>query len=721
MDDGVMGQMLHRICPHRAYVMSHPISPPTVTTSGTDDLPAYVSNGFIGLRVLDLPLLPGVVMVSGFAGLHSEMEIEAAAEAPYPVAGDLVLNGVRLTEQPHQAEFIDQRYDFSNGELTTRFRFMDGGATATVEVLTFCSRERPTLVLQEVAVEVDRAADVELRALVDTTRIQGRMASRHAQTPGKDAEEVDGSLEWEALGGRSTVGVAYVTELLGDAEATREIAKWGIDSDLATDYKFRAYAGRRYRLRQIAAVVPSVVHHDPDHQALRLVGRAKDAGWDRLRDENRAQWDDLWRGRVLIDAEDGRWQELADAAFFYLNTSVHPSAPASTSMYGLAKWNNYHYYYGHVMWDIEFFGVPPLFFAQPDAARSLLEYRSQTIDAARSNAKLNGRKGLQFPWESGSVYGEESSPGVGRASWHEDHASLDVAWAFAQYAHATGDRRFLAEDASRVLYGVADWATSRITKTRHGYAWNETMGIAERERPSDNEAFTIMIAKVVLGEAIACAERLGHTVPERWRDVRGGLAPRQSRHTGGVMSHDGFHPLEEKGATPGPLAGIFPVWFDLDPAVEQATLRYFLDLAPAYVGSPMLSPLYGVWAAWAGDRRLSARLLDEGYAQLIGPRFTQTLEQHPGKFPENPPSGPFFANIGGFLMGLMHGFPGLRLTADPPATWPARPVTLPAGWRSIEIERAWIHGRPARIVAPHGAERAEIIQGGRSRRVSKAA
>jgi protein-glucosylgalactosylhydroxylysine glucosidase len=172
--------------------------------------------------------------------------------------------------------------------------------------------------------------------------------------------------------------------------------------------------------------------------------------------------------------------------------------------------------------------------------------------------------------------------------------------------------------------------------------------------------------------------------------------------------HDAYRPDEEKGSTPGPLAGLFPLWYPFEPDKERATLDYYLKLAPDYIGSPMLSPFYGVWAAWAGDRALSARLLDEGYAQLIGPRYLQTLEMSPAKFPETPPSGPFFANLGGFLMGLALGFPGIRIGDGPPESWPARPVVLPAGWRSIEVERAWIRTRPARIVARHGDERARI-------------
>ena len=695
--------------------MSTPLSPPPVTSGARADLPAYLSNGVVGLRVLDVPLLPGVVLVSGFTGLDPLVEVEAGAEAPYPLAGDIGLGKVWLTSSPHQAEFVDQRYDFSNGELTTRFRFRAGSTTAHVEVLTFCSQKQPTLVLQEITVQVDTAVELSIRAMVDISRLPGRVARRTPGAPGRHTEKPDGSLAWESLGGMSRCGVAYVTEFLGDEEAEPQILNWGIESSLATQVTMHARPGKHYRLRQITSIVPSKLHKDPDREAARLACRGAADGFDALRDENRVEWNELWKGRVLIDADDQRWQQLADAAFFYLNSSVHPSAPASTSIYGLAKWHDYHYYYGHVMWDIESFSVPALLLAQPDAARTLLEYRVETIPAARRNAKLFGRRGLQFPWESGPLDGEESSPGVGHASWYEDHVSLDIAWAFAQYAHVTGDERFLRDQAAPVLVGVADWIASRVARRGGRFEIRQTMGIAERKEPADNDAFTIMSAKQVLREAITCAERLGVAVPQAWRDVLAGLEPPRHTRTGVILSHDGFHPNEEKGSTPGPLAGLYPLWYDIEPDVAKGTLDYYLALADGYVGSPMLSALYGVWAAWAGDRRLAARLYEQGYAELIGDRFLQTLEQSPTRYPEKPPSGPFFANLSGFLMGLMYGLPGIRLGPGDPESWPSRPVILPQGWRSIEIERAWVRMQPARIIARHGAERAILDTAGKRR------
>jgi hypothetical protein len=38
-------------------------------------------------------------------------------------------------------------------------------------------------------------------------------------------------------------------------------------------------------------------------------------------------------------------------------------------------------------------------------------------------------------------------------------------------------------------------------------------------------------------------------------------------------------------------------------------------------------------------------------------------------------------------------------------------VILPAGWKSIEVERLWVRGRPARLVATHGATRARLELG----------
>jgi hypothetical protein len=176
-----------------------------------------------------------------------------------------------------------------------------------------------------------------------------------------------------------------------------------------------------------------------------------------------------------------------------------------------------------------------------------------------------------------------------------------------------------------------------------------------------------------------------------------------------IISHDNYRTNEEKGATPDPLMGLFPFGFRADREAEAATLALYLGMAQDYIGSPMLSALYGVWAARAGDRDLAIKLLDDGYGRFCAGRFLQTLEYRSDRFPEQPRAGPFFANIGGFLTGLLFGFTGVEPGPDDVEAWPRRPVVLPAGWTAIEVDRLWIRGRAWKLRAGHGDERATLV------------
>ena len=146
----------------------------------------------------------------------------------------------------------------------------------------------------------------------------------------------------------------------------------------------------------------------------------------------------------------------------------------------------------------------------------------------------------------------------------------------------------------------------------------------------------------------------------------------------------------------------------MDANIERATIEYYLKRADAYIGSPMLSAFYGARAARTGDRERSLRLLDEGYGAFVSDRFMNTHEYRPDRFPEQPVAGPFYANMGGFLMSLVYGLPGLRLSDADPSTWPERPVILPTGWDAIEIDRLWARGKPMHLRARHGDDRANL-------------
>jgi hypothetical protein len=694
---------------HLRCIVSAPISPQPVTEYKPEYIPAYLSNGVIGLRVGRIPLVEGLAIVNGLAAVHPVDQVESFARAPYPVAGDITINRLRMSEHLERTRFIEQRYDFSTAEFTSRFAYEVEGVRADAELVVFCSRTMPTLVLQELRVTVSGDCDLSIAVGLDPSGIAGAWKKRETRTPGAEHTVVDGSLLWETHGGLSTCGGAYVSTFEGPEDVKREREEQDVLAPLRTIYSLRAKAGATCVIRVISSLVPSQSHAEPHREATRLAAVGANIGFDRIRDDNRRAWRELWRGRVVLVGAGRRWQEMTDAAFYYLHASAHHASLFSTSMFGLAYWPNYHYYRGQVMWDIEAFVFPPLVLTDPHSADALLHYRSDRLRGARRNAALNGYRGLQFPWASGPRDGDEMIRVSAPLITLEQHVGLAVALAFARYAHVTGDTDFLRERAWPVLEGVADWLSSRVERTERGYEIKRIIGIAEqREEPVDNAGYINMAAKVVLGEAAAAARRLERDDAGAWERLASELFVPWAN--GVLLNHDRFTPDEKgvTGATPEVLAGLFPIGYCTDSETERRTIEFYLGRVGEYIGYPMLSPLLGVYAAWLGEREQSLELFERGYADFVTEPWSETDEFSRKKFPDKPRVGPFQANLGGFLAACMYGLPGIRVGPEEPCEWARRPVILPAGWDAIEIERIWTRNRAASVRAAHGAQRARI-------------
>jgi hypothetical protein len=675
--------------------------------------PAYLANGLVGLRVPQIPLPRGTALVNGFVGQAPETGHEEYAPAPYPVGADLALGdaglsggwpyGTWLSDQPHLATFVSQECDFACGELRSVFRFAAAGATATVEVLTLCSRTQPTLVLQEIAVTVDRPCKLTLQAHIDQRGLPGSLGDRCM--PGKHA---DGILCWVGRNGLSSVGVAYASEFVGEDLDRRRRNDYGHEQDMElTDYSVAARPGKRYVMRQIGSLVPGLMHGEPHWQASRHVGLASWHGFDKLRADNRAAWAELWKGCPKIVGADRKWQDCVEAAYFYLHSSVSPASPCSVAPFGLSRHKEYG---GHVFWDTETFMFPAALLTAPETARAMLDYRSRCLPAARDSARLNGYRGVQFPWQSGNQgwevtrYASGAGGGIG-----EIHISLDIAFAFAQYVHATGDDLFFRQQAWPVLEGVAEWIVSRVTRTARGYEIRHTTGTDEGIDNIHNNAYTNLAAIQVLREAMGFARRLGVEPPAAWREVAERMFIPVDAKTGVILKHDAY---EYKGGmcVPETLAAFFPFGCSHSPAADAATVDYHLKLAHTYLGMPMLSALMGVFAARAGNRKLALEFFDQGVrSHLQEPfrQFNETACAFDGPFSHNGHTV-FLTNPAGCLMSLLYGLTGLQLDGGDPQGWAKHPIVLPEGWEAIEVERIWVRGEPYRLTARQGDQKAKL-------------
>lgn len=694
----------------------------------------YLANGLVGLRIGAVPLLGGTTLVNGYFGVDAE-NVESSAPVPYPLAMDVTVDRVSLSNRPDLASFDSQAYDLATGELTSRFDFTVGDGvvekSASIETLTFCSRTSPTLVLQEVRVEVDEPCLLKLRPRLDTDGILGDCLERKQfdQDPSGENFQADGVVHWESHGGLSSCGVAYATEFSGEdllERSRNDIGHEGALDSSFTEYVIDARPGTTYVLRQTGSLVPDLLHREPHWQAVRLLRLGSWYGFDTVRANNRRAWAELWKGRVTVAGASEEWQELLDAAFFYLHSSVHASAPCSVSPYGLG---NHEGYRGHVFVDTEWFVFPPTLFTNPDAARTLLEYRADRLEAARKNAQLNGLDGIQFPWQSGDTGDEVTAFWAAQAGGVGlQHVNMGVANAFIQYEHATRNESFTREAVWPVVSGVAEWIVSRVTDTDRGYEIQHVTGIDELVDNVDNNAFTNMMAKVVLDGAVSLADRLDYEPNPEWEAIRDeivipvddGVIRKHDTHTGA--------PDEEV------LTAFFPIGYSHDSVVDAATIQAWLaELKAVDDGDeelpllPLIGLSRGVFAARAGDPAVAKRLFDTTFDYVQEP-FSLFMEwgreTHRQRLYEREDASassisdvgnvaaeeksPFITNAGSLLTSVLLGLTGLEIDAGDPEDWPSHPIVLPDGWERIEVDRIWVRNRPAQLVAVDGADAARL-------------
>jgi hypothetical protein len=153
----------------------------------------------------------------------------------------------------------------------------------------------------------------------------------------------------------------------------------------------------------------------------------------------------------------------------------------------------------------------------------------------------------------------EVTPGASAPT--KGHATLDVALAFASFVHATGDRDYLRRTAWPVIEAVAEWAESRVERTRRGYEIRAITGPAEADPPRNNNAFVNMAAGVLLREAIGFSESLGEEPHRLWREIAEGLVLPVASRGRQIPNYDDYRIDQLKAGTPEAAAGIFPVGY----------------------------------------------------------------------------------------------------------------------------------------------------------------
>jgi len=657
--------------------------------------PAYLSNGLIGIRPGPNPLARAQTCVSGFDFEHPAHKVECLSPAPYPLETDIRVGRANLLRRKDLVKIKHQTLDTGCGELITQLEFApDSGVRLALEVLQFASRSVPSLVCQQISVTASADTEIEFMPLIEDRPVPGR--TYLSQAP--ERTQIDLVLGMESAGNLSKLGIAlWIVTPDGPAQK-QEISR--MESGLARTCLLRPRAGQTVRFQTIAAMVSSLYHPEPPLEAIRLASWGSLVGFEKLREQNRSAWSELWKARVKVSGDTDA-QRALDAAFFYLHSSLHPSTLTGMPPFGLSQSS---YYYGHSFWDTETWSLLPITLAAPATARSLLEYRLRGLEYARRQAALYGYRGAQFPWEAAPSKGFETTPTFAGTGWGEQHVSPDVALGFWEYQLATADQSFLREGTWPVLRAVAEWIESRGVLTARGFEIQNIMGPDESVPNVSNASYMNLACKMVMTAAIRCAQMVGASAPNSWAKIRDSFVLPMDKSRNVVLPYDKPPSSTNTAYSLDQLDFLTVHGVPVSQGLLKGTDAFEETVRQQRIAaSKSKEREFSIGFAEAAEAATAASLGDKRRALELFHHSWKNVWLEPfGMIRETPSQdyGCFLTNFASLLQTAMFGFTGLRISED---DWRKYPASLPAGWTRIEIDRVFVKGEAKRLVATDGA------------------
>ncbi len=653
---------------------------------------AYVANGFIGFRFGKDPFHDAYGLLAGFTSLRVGDGVESWSILPTPWF-DFKVNGRKATP-----EFIRQNYDFSCGEFETEVEFRSETETVYMTYTVFCSRTSPTMLISEFKMKATKPVTLEMHVEYGLYERWVPTIAEIIPSP-LDTNDYDGKALAVSADRTTSAGIAFRAHGAYSSVDKRGTLEATYTCNVTEEWS---------KVQLMTSYVPSAMHSEPHNQAHRMLKLADWSGFDRLRKQNADAWAKIWESRITVEGAGEGWQDAIDASYFYLMSSSSEFAPASVAPFALS---NPDAYQGHVFWDTESFIFMTPLLCSPDIARSMLDYRFKRMPAAENNARLNGYRGIQFPWQSGTTGSEVTVPWAGQAGGAgEQHVNLDVALAFDGYARISGDPDFIREQCWPIMRGVADWIVSRCEKTDRGYEILHVTGIDEETDDVPNDSYTNLMSIKILRSAAEYSVKLGYGERKQWLKIADEMFV-PTREDGVLPQYEGMPDKEQQPSTT--LMSYFPYGYTTGD--DRASIQYYIDHGmERYLHYPMLTGFLGVYPAWLGDRKKALEFYNKANLTFfIAPFFACTEWSTPNEDdrlnPKHHFNTSFITGRGSLLAGLLLGLTKIcpwngAVDGDPEA-WLGKNIILPDGWEKITLGKIYIRGKAYRATAVNGAER----------------
>jgi kojibiose phosphorylase len=567
--------------------------------------------------------------------------------------------------------------------------------------------------------------------------LTARLGPSEAMRDIERGRPVSGTLVMRVSG--KEVAVAGASELHGPASSMPAGCEPAAQQGGEERWSWEAGLGETVHLDRILSIFTSRDTASPAKAARDQLCWTRARGLRAAAQAHVDAWQRKWDAADIRIAGDDNAQRALRFAIHHLIAAANPAdehvSIGARALTGEA-------YRGRVFWDTEIYMLPFYVLTDPPAARALLMYRYNTLDAARRKAKALGHIGALFAWESADT-GDEVAPErvvapdgrvvAVRTGEREHHISADIAYGIWQYWRATGDDAFMVAAGTEILVETARFWASRAQVEPDGRAHiRQVIGPDEYHELVDDNAYTNVMAAFNLERAADAAAILSREQSDQWRQLSARLGitenePRSWRVLAGklVTGFDpatrlfeqfaGYFQLEEIDATahqgcPTPIdvclgaervgrskvikqadvAALSALLWDKWPvAVHEANFRYY---EPRTAHGSSLSP--------AMHALVAARLGDLTRAQAY---LRQAAEIDLANNMGNAAGGVHMGALGGLWQAAVLGAAGLQAREDGIAVYPH----LLPGWGELAFPVQW-RGRLLRLRFEAAPRRIEV-------------
>ena len=481
------------------------------TFQGKGEVVMSLGNGYLGTRSCTEESYLGQVrnmFVSGTFNKPGKNDVTELPNAADMLGMDIFIDGELFSLEKGDFSNYNRSLNLKTGELKRSFDWTFKSASYRFEFRRFVSFADVHLLCSEVKITpIDGTASIQIKS-----GLNGQVTNSGAQHFEEGEKRIFDKAYLQMLQETTESGITFVHNTYHDFSNTETEVSSRFEMDrrkVLMFYQAEIEQGKALHFTKISNVYTTrdkelIGKSLEDIRSLateNLKSQSK-KGFNALLNESAKAWETYWnRMDIVVDSQN----EYDQLAIRFAQYHLLAMAPKHDARYGIgAKGLSGEGYKGHSFWDTEIFLLPFFSYTLPEIAKSLLEYRFNTIAGARKKAEENGYRGAMYPWESAWADDGEVTPvwgavdivtGKATKIWSgfiEQHITSDVAFAVWQYYMITGDEDFMERCGYEILLDTGIFWSSRLewNGEHQAYHINNVVGPDEYKEHVNNDAFT---------------------------------------------------------------------------------------------------------------------------------------------------------------------------------------------------------------------------------------